>query len=89
MANTGTANVTTVYYAAATPSTKANLDFEVTSGAPSGSGVGEGNYVTITCILNGVAPTAADFTITRFDAYDQSIAALPTTFTASKTVALY
>lgn len=81
MANTGTANVSTVIYtpanSAAVPPVKAKLDFVVSSGAPAGSGVGEGDYVTITCILNGSLPTAADFTITSFTPADQLYAALP------------
>jgi hypothetical protein len=77
MAAGGTANVTYTLYTAATPSTKAKLAFVVASGAPAGSGVGEGDYVTITYLYNGVAPTAADFTITSFTPADQSYNALP------------
>lgn len=59
-----------VNYTPATSITKAKLDFTIASTAPAGVGVGE--YATINFILNGVSPTAADFSITSFKPIDLS-----------------
>jgi len=64
---------------------KAKLDFTVASTAQ--AGVGEGEYVTITFTLNGVAPSAADLVITSFKPVDLSYADL-TTVTPSKAVTI-
>lgn len=69
-----------VNYTAATGTSLARLDFTIASNEAAGVGVGE--YAAITLILNGVSPTAADFTITHFTPVDLSYDNL-TTLTAN------
>ena len=64
-----------VTYTAATATTKATLDFTVISTDLAGVGVGE--YVTITCLLNGTAPPTSEFKSTpSFSPEDMSFAPL-------------
>ena len=84
LAGAGNATMGPVTYTAATATGKAKLNFTVASTAAAGVGVGE--YVTITCIFSGVAPTAADFTVLTFDPVD--LDGNPLSLTGSITVAL-
>ncbi len=60
----GTTVMGPVSYTAATATAKARLDFTIASTAI--AGVGEGEYATITFILNGVTPAVSDFTVSSF-----------------------
>lgn len=75
-----------VIYTAATPAAKAKLDFTIASTAVNGVGVGE--YVTITVILNDTNPPAADYRVTAFKAYDMSFAEI-TALTAQTALSVY
>lgn len=74
-----------VTYTPATGTSKAKLDFTIASTAPAGVGVGE--YATINFSLNGVSPTASEFSITSFKPIDLSYTDI-TTLIPGKTLEL-
>lgn len=79
----GKATMTLVNYSVATATSKAKLDFTIASTSIDGVGVGE--YVTLTFIVDGLSPAVSDFNISSFKPVDLNFAEL-TTLAAVKTL---